>query len=419
MHDETVEPRAFALRLRAALRARATAGPDGRDPARVEAQPPVWTERSRERPSAARVTPGSAPEVGWLTLTCRWLSALFALVVAVLSLRSAYARTFQDLVGPELAARLDASFEIIASVTLAINVMMLVRRSNVARRLRMSWTLLLVISLYLGGFACLLSRELRSMLYGALSMLAQGVLPDTLRVHVDTKHMMVYLVFALLTMVGWHRWRQELIAVGLLAYGFFLEIVQLHVPERAFSVEDLVANSLGVALGLMTFRTALWAFRPQAKSAREVLDSPRPAAALPCIAPAARLAPSVAAAFPARNLPKLHQDGAGWPLMIEDRCMLARDVMGCRMVSAERPIGRLPRGPRRPPDRHHQPGRPTSRVERGCGWRGRSTCQRPTSRTTEGAASALVGERGARRTRNRHRIPAGTDQRVDERQQSP
>ena len=187
---------------------------------------------------------------------------LFALIVAVLSLLPSNARAFEDLVGQGPAGQLNDLLEVMASVTLAVLVLMLLRRSNIARRLRMSWTLLLVILLYLGGFALLVSSDLRSVLYDPLSMLAQGMFPDTLRVYVDAGHMLTYLVFALLAMIGWRRFGPELIALVLIGYGLALEIAQLAVPYREFSVEDLVSNTLGIVLGVITFRTALWAFRP-------------------------------------------------------------------------------------------------------------------------------------------------------------
>lgn len=271
---------AFVSRLRTALRAGAKARRDGRDRPAIEAPSSPAVHRRRGRRSAARRTQRSvaAPEIGRLELACRWLALLFVLIVAGLSLQSSNPRAFQDLIGHGPAAQLDELLEIVAAATLAVVVLMLARRSNLARRLRMSWPLLLLILLYLGGFALLVSSALGSVLHGPLSMLAQGMFPDTFRVHVDAGHVLAYLVFALLAMIGWRRVNPELIALVLIVYGLALETAQLTVPNREFSVEDLVSNSLGVVLGVMAFRTALWAFRPSgaAASSGRVQRHPRP-----------------------------------------------------------------------------------------------------------------------------------------------
>jgi len=39
----------------------------------------------------------------------------------------------------------------------------------------------------------------------------------------------------------------------LLAYGFFIEIVQAFIPMRYFSLMDVVADSVGIALGVMAY----------------------------------------------------------------------------------------------------------------------------------------------------------------------
>ncbi|MCA0243530.1 MAG: VanZ family protein [Proteobacteria bacterium] len=46
------------------------------------------------------------------------------------------------------------------------------------------------------------------------------------------------------------RWRRCKVLLGLLAFGGFIEIVQSQIPERSAEWGDLLADGLGIALGL-------------------------------------------------------------------------------------------------------------------------------------------------------------------------
>lgn len=255
MNKELGEHQDFALRLRAALHARARVGPEDGGPPPLEAAFPTPMEPA-ERSSPARRTqrPVKTPAIGALELACRWLAAPFALIVAFLSLRPSNARLFDDLMAQGPAGQLDAWLDIMASATLAVLALTLIVRSDIARRLRMSWPLLTVILLCLGGLALLVSGDLRSALYATSSMLAQGMLPDSLRLDVDPGHMLTYLVFAVVVLIGWRRVRTGFLVLVLISFGLALELAQLAVPYREFSVEDLVANAMGIGIAVLTLR---------------------------------------------------------------------------------------------------------------------------------------------------------------------
>ncbi len=46
------------------------------------------------------------------------------------------------------------------------------------------------------------------------------------------------------------RWRRLKVLLGLLAFGGFIELVQSQIPERSAEWGDLLADGLGIALGL-------------------------------------------------------------------------------------------------------------------------------------------------------------------------
>jgi VanZ family protein len=59
-----------------------------------------------------------------------------------------------------------------------------------------------------------------------------------------------------------------LVATGLLAYGALIEVAQMFVPGRTASLADVVADAVGIALGLVLARVwrrlAVPANRPRA-----------------------------------------------------------------------------------------------------------------------------------------------------------
>lgn len=65
-------------------------------------------------------------------------------------------------------------------------------------------------------------------------------------------HLLAYLVlFVSLDLACCFRQRPAAKIIGLLAYSFLLEMAQLLVPSRHFSLADLVANLAGLLLGLL------------------------------------------------------------------------------------------------------------------------------------------------------------------------
>ncbi len=67
--------------------------------------------------------------------------------------------------------------------------------------------------------------------------------------------------FAVLGAVGWlaqppGRWRGWRALAGLLAYGAFIEVVQTLIPERSGEWRDLLADGIGLALGIGPFLLA-------------------------------------------------------------------------------------------------------------------------------------------------------------------
>lgn len=73
-------------------------------------------------------------------------------------------------------------------------------------------------------------------------------------------HLLAYCVlticfsYALLSVASWSMsWRLGITFFGLIALGFSLEVMQWFLAARTFDVVDLVANGLGILLGLVLF----------------------------------------------------------------------------------------------------------------------------------------------------------------------
>ena len=64
-------------------------------------------------------------------------------------------------------------------------------------------------------------------------------------------HFAGYAALALCAILAQDRPRAALTAVGLTAYASALEVLQGVVSERSFQVQDLMANALGVVLGVL------------------------------------------------------------------------------------------------------------------------------------------------------------------------
>ncbi len=69
-------------------------------------------------------------------------------------------------------------------------------------------------------------------------------------------HLLAFVALTLLAEAGfWSAWtpaqRRLRVALGLLAFGLFIEVVQAGIPSRSAEAADLLADALGIALGLL------------------------------------------------------------------------------------------------------------------------------------------------------------------------
>ena len=63
------------------------------------------------------------------------------------------------------------------------------------------------------------------------------------------------LAFVAVLGVGWHAWQR--IALALLGYGVLIEFVQAFIPTRTAEALDVLADSVGITLGLAATRLIL------------------------------------------------------------------------------------------------------------------------------------------------------------------
>ena len=76
-------------------------------------------------------------------------------------------------------------------------------------------------------------------------------------------HALAYLWLSLLPYVGFEHKRRALsVSLLMIALGMGLEFGQHFIPEREFSISDIMANNLGVILGIV-FGMALRRFYPR------------------------------------------------------------------------------------------------------------------------------------------------------------
>jgi VanZ family protein len=77
-------------------------------------------------------------------------------------------------------------------------------------------------------------------------------------VHLDKlKHVLAFAALSVVAGVGWWHARAAALwlTLGLLAFGVFIELVQSRIPTRDASAADVVADTLGIVLGLVLVRT--------------------------------------------------------------------------------------------------------------------------------------------------------------------
>ena len=78
------------------------------------------------------------------------------------------------------------------------------------------------------------------------------------------KHLAAFAALAVVAHLGWLHARRAAwwTAMGLLLFGVFIEAVQSQIPTRTASAADVLADALGIALGLSLVRMLGWRNRP-------------------------------------------------------------------------------------------------------------------------------------------------------------
>ena len=116
----------------------------------------------------------------------------------------------------------------------------------------MSWPLFAVCVVYLFGLATLASSTVRAAVLRLISMTDTGIMVRRVTSQLDAEHVVAYVAFTILVVLAWRKkialpW----LAAGLFAYGLVLELLQEPVPGREFGWDDLTANALGLAIGVI------------------------------------------------------------------------------------------------------------------------------------------------------------------------
>ena len=191
---------------------------------------------------------------------CRAAAIVYALGVAVLTLLpSKYLAAWapfalQDALDPEFRALAATGAVAAGLLLLGALALALARRwrPRLAPRLRLSWPLLLVLVAYLAGLALLASGQLRAAAWDvALEELPGWLEHAARRLRPATGHALAYVGLGLLLALAWGR-QLGLWPLGLLAFALSgaAEALQELVPGREPSRWDLIANGLGLAVGL-------------------------------------------------------------------------------------------------------------------------------------------------------------------------
>ncbi len=85
-----------------------------------------------------------------------------------------------------------------------------------------------------------------------LSLIPKEALPET-EIWDKLHHVLAYGGLAVLGGLGFVGWRRMLaVGIGLVILGGSLEVAQAAVPGRFASVDDALANAIGVMIGLVT-----------------------------------------------------------------------------------------------------------------------------------------------------------------------
>jgi hypothetical protein len=180
------------------------------------------------------------------------LSAVAAALVAVATLLPGDpSRQVSALLGHQVGDDLHDALTLIIIGLSGLAVIGVVWRSQLARRLNMSWPLFLIGVLYLLGFVALVSATARSAFVGLVSIGTGGWIRQ-LTDRLDVEHVVTYAAFMVLVSLAW-RERIALwwLALGVFAYGYVLELLQQLVPGRQYGWDDLAANAFGIVLGVL------------------------------------------------------------------------------------------------------------------------------------------------------------------------
>lgn len=119
-----------------------------------------------------------------------------------------------------------------------------------------------LLSLFTAPEHRLVWRALLALLLGAITWLALSPAPpDTLSTGWDkANHLLAFAALAFSAV--WALWRQPRqwlwLVLALLGYGVFIEIAQSFLPPREADWHDVVADGVGIALGLLAAHVVTW-----------------------------------------------------------------------------------------------------------------------------------------------------------------
>jgi VanZ family protein len=215
--------------------------------------------RSADEPRGSGRTGRGRTRDDRLLRRLRVLSVVVAVIVAAVTLVPNPDANMAALLGGGRAIRDELNsvlpFAILGAMVAALVLALVVAawKSRIAWRLKTSWSLVLVGAVYLAGLAILASATLRGTVLGLFSTSPAWL--DRLSTFLDGGHVVAYAAFMIIVAMAW---REKVgtfwLALALLAYGYGLELLQDLVPAREYRLGDLLANCLGIAIGLIGVR---------------------------------------------------------------------------------------------------------------------------------------------------------------------
>lgn len=185
----------------------------------------------------------------------RVLSAIVAAMVAMVTLLPNPTTTTAALLGEGRAIGDELNGILVFAIVGVMLVVLIVAawKSRLASRFKMSWPLFLIATVYLVGFAMLVSATLRRTVLALFSTSPAWL--DRLSILMDAGHVVAYAALMIAVAMAW---RDKVgvwwLALALLAYGYALELVQELVPGREYGLSDVAANGLGIVIGLLGVR---------------------------------------------------------------------------------------------------------------------------------------------------------------------